>query len=51
MVLRSSFSGISGLPQSRPCENDQSRVRISPTAPAAAARAIRSLISSLLPHQ
>src|SRR5580692_11520530 len=38
MVLRSTRSGIDGLPQSRPLENDQSSVTISPAAPAARAR-------------
>lgn len=33
MALRSSRSGIFGLPQSRPCEKDQSRVTISAFAP------------------
>ena len=42
IVLRSIFSGMEGLPQSRPWENDQSRVAISPTAPAARARSMRS---------
>ena len=41
IVLRSSCSGIVGLPQSRPWENDQSRVTIRPTAPAALARSMR----------
>ena len=45
------MSGIDGLPQSRPLENDQSSVAISPTAPAARARSIRSTIASLVPIQ
>ena len=49
--LRSIRSGISGLPQSRPIENDQSRVAIRPTAPALAARSIRCCIASRLPVQ
>jgi hypothetical protein len=51
MVLRSTFSGISGLPQSRPIENDQSRVAISPAAPASWARVIRWIIVSWSPVQ
>ncbi len=39
-VLRSTRSGMTGLPQSRPLENDQSSVTISPTAPAARARSM-----------
>ena len=41
MVRRSICSGILGLPQSRPCENDQSVVTIRPTAPACRARSTR----------
>ena len=48
---RSIFSGMAGLPQSRPLENDQSRVTIRARAPAARARSIRCTIASLLPHQ
>ena len=44
-------SGMVGLPQSRPLENDQSRVAISPVAPAARARAIRRNMESLVPIQ
>ena len=51
MVRRSTFSGISGLPQSRPIENDQSRVAINPTAPADLARFIRWIITSRSPVQ
>ena len=51
MVLRSTFSGISGLPQSRPIENDQSRVAIRPLAPAACARSMRWTITSRSPVQ
>ena len=40
-----------GLPQSRPWENDQSEVTISPTAPAARARSARCRISSRVPAQ
>ncbi len=43
--------GIWGLPQSRPWLNDQSRVRIMPTAPAAFARSMRATIESLSPAQ
>ena len=42
---RSSCSGIVGLPQSRPCENVQSSVTISPAAPAARARSTRAAIA------
>ena len=48
---RSIFSGMRGLPQSRPFENDQSSVAIRPTAPAARARSIRASIWSRVPHQ
>ena len=51
IALQSSVSGITGLPQSRPCENDQSKVAINPTAPAARARSIRWRISSRVPTQ
>ena len=51
IVLRSTFSGISGLPQSRPIENDQSRVAIRPIAPAVWARSIRWTITSRSPVQ
>ena len=51
IVLQVSVSGITGLPQSRPWENDQSKVAISPTAPAARARSIRWRISSRVPTQ
>src|SRR5690349_24839673 len=44
-------SGMAGLPQSRPCENDQSKVRISATAPAARAHSMRRDMSSRLPTQ
>ncbi len=40
-----------GLPQSRLCEKDQSRVAISPTAPAVRARCIRAVIWSRSPIQ
>ena len=50
-ALRSIRSGMTGLPQSRPMENDQSRVAISPTAPAARARSSRCTSWSLLPDQ
>ena len=40
-----------GDPQSRPNENDQSSVAISPTPPAARARSIRAAISSRPPTQ
>ena len=51
IVLRSSESGIVGLPQSRPCENCQSSVTINPATPAALARSSRSQIRSRVPHQ
>ncbi|GAB4623314.1 hypothetical protein MOKP43_21710 [Mycobacterium avium subsp. hominissuis] len=51
MVRRFISSGILGLPQSRPCENDQSVVTISPTAPACRARSTRSAIASRPPSQ
>ncbi len=50
-VRRSIFSGIAGLPQSRPLENDQSRVTIRALAPAWRARSVRWMIWSLLPDQ
>ena len=50
-VMKSIFSGISGLPQSRPIENDQSNVAINPTAPAVLARCIRCTITSRSPVQ
>ncbi len=45
------FSGIRGEPQSRPKENDQSSVTITPTAPACFARVMRASISSRPPTQ
>ncbi len=51
MVRRFIFSGIAGLPQSRPWEKDQSSVAMSPTAPAARARSMRACISSREPIQ
>ena len=51
MAFRSIFSGIHGLPQSRPLENDQSRVTMSPFAPAARARSMRCTSVSRSPHQ
>jgi len=51
MALRSSFSGIVGLPQSRPLANDQSSVAITPTQPAARARSSRRTIASRSPIQ
>ena len=50
-ALRVSRSGIHGLPQSRPFENDQSRVAMRPLAPAARARSNRCTIASRLPLQ
>ncbi|CAB4677282.1 unannotated protein [freshwater metagenome] len=50
-ALMSIFSGIHGLPQSRPFENDQSRVTMRPFAPASRARFIRCTRVSLSPHQ
>ena len=40
-----------GLPQSRPFENDQSSVTMSPTAPAFRARSMRCSIRSSVPDQ
>ena len=51
VVNRFMFSGIEGLPQSRPCENVQSVVTISPAAPAARARSTRSAMASRPPSQ
>ena len=51
IALRSIFSGIHGLPQSRPLENDQSSVTMRPFAPAARARSMRCTSVSLSPHQ
>src|ERR1700750_1559814 len=51
MVARLIRSGIFGLPQSRPLANVQSKVRISPTAPAARARSTRASISARPPIQ
>ena len=50
-VLRSIFSGMAGLPQSRPWENDQSRVTMSPLAPAFLARSARAARVSRSPTQ
>ncbi len=50
-VRRFIFSGIFGLPQSRPCEKDQSVVTIMPTAPAARARSTRSANAFRPPSQ
>lgn len=50
-VRRSMRSGIGGLPQSRPLENDQSRVAMSALAPAALARSMRCVMESRLPIQ
>ena len=51
IVRRSTVSGMVGLPQSRPWENDQSRVAMRPTAPAARARSTRAWICSRVPIQ
>ncbi len=51
MVRRFIFSGMAGLPQSRPWEKDQSRVAMRPTAPAARARSMRASIWSREPIQ
>src|SRR5580693_7636807 len=51
MVPRLIRSGIAGLPQSRPLANVQSKVMISPTAPAARARSTRASISGRPPTQ
>ncbi|CAB4622271.1 unannotated protein [freshwater metagenome] len=51
IVLRSSFSGIQGLPQSRPFEKVQSSVRMMPLAPAALARSRRCTMTSRPPLQ
>src|SRR6201985_3962408 len=45
------FSGMRGEPQSRPKENDQSSVTITPTAPAFFARVMRASIWSRSPTQ
>ena len=51
IAFRSICSGISGLPQSRPMENDQSSVAIRPFAPAARARSMRWTMTSRSPVQ
>src|ERR1700712_5918589 len=51
IVFQSIFSGIDGLPQSRPWENDQSRVTIRPFAPARFARSARAASVSRSPTQ
>ena len=51
MALRVSLSGITGLPQSRPLEKDQSSVEIRPTAPASRARSMRWTMASRVPLQ
>ena len=51
IARRFTVSGMVGLPQSRPCEKDQSRVAMSPTAPAARARSMRAAIWSRVPIQ
>ena len=51
IARRFTVSGMVGLPQSRPCEKDQSRVAMSPTAPAARARSTRARIWSRVPIQ
>src|ERR1700758_3062049 len=51
MAARSIRSGIFGLPQSRALSNVQSRVMISPAAPAARARCTRASIWSRPPIQ
>ena len=51
MVGTSIFSGILGLPQSRPWLKLQSVVTISPTAPAALARSTLAAIASRSPSQ
>ena len=50
-VLMSIDSGMAGLPQSRPWENDQSRVTMRPATPARLARSMRAVMSSRVPHQ
>ena len=50
-MARSIRCGIFGLPQSRPVSNVQSKVMISPTAPAARARSTRASISARPPIQ
>src|SRR3954454_4963677 len=50
-VFRSIDSGIVGLPQSRQCEDDQSRDSVMPAAPAAPARSNQREMSSRLPIQ
>ena len=51
IALKLTFSGITGLPQSRPEENDQSSVRINPLAPQSRACAMRVIIESRVPIQ
>src|SRR5690625_2531452 len=51
IALPLSRSGMAGLPQSRPIENDQSVVRMTPAAPAALARSKRASTCSLPPSQ
>ncbi len=51
MVRTFIASGMVGLPQSRPWENDQSSVAMRPTAPAARARSTRAMIWSRDPIQ
>ncbi len=51
IVFQSIFSGIDGLPQSRPWENDQSSVTIRPFAPARLARSARAASVSRSPTQ
>ena len=51
IVCKFIWSGIAGLPQSRPKANVQSVVRIRPTAPASRARSSRRSIPSLPPSQ
>jgi len=51
IALKLIRSGICGLPQSRPIENDQSVVTMSAFAPAALARSMRWAICSRVPIQ
>ena len=51
MAARFIRSGMAGLPQSRPIENDQSVVAMSPLTPAARARSMRSSMTSRDPVQ
>src|SRR6201995_4345658 len=51
IVFQSIFSGMDGLPQSRPCENDQSRGTMGALGPARLARSARAASVSRSPTQ